>query len=99
MQPVVLVMPGEAGSAGHEWVVPISDGVGGDVAQVGRGRTCRVRSIGLSRHSDVLVPPDENKLWTVHVVRFDEHTVPGRGLRSGWQSCARGVVIRCSSAA
>src|ERR1700752_3977408 len=73
VQPVVLVVPGESGTTGHKRVIAVADGVGGDVAKVG-GRT----GGRLLRHPDRLVPPDEDELRAVDVVRLDEHAIPGR---------------------
>src|ERR1035438_9842736 len=85
MQPVVLVVPREAGTAGHEWVIAVADGVGGDVAEVLRDSRRR-----LLRHPDRLKPPDEDQLRAVDVVRFQEHAVPGwrsRACGQGGSSC------------
>src|SRR5579863_733619 len=38
VHPVVFVVPGKAGATGHERVVPVPDGEGGDIAQVGGRR-------------------------------------------------------------
>src|ERR1035438_4685198 len=87
MQPVVLVMPGETGAAGHKRVVAVADGVGGDVAEIGSGPWRR-----LLRHSDRLIAADEDELGAVHVVRLEENSVPGGVLRTSRQNRARHVV-------
>src|SRR5271167_2260075 len=83
MQPVVLVMPGKPRPAGHEGVVAIAHGVGGNIAKVGRSAGGR-----LLRHANRLIAPDEDQLRAIHVVRFEQHTIPGWRSRSGRQSCA-----------
>src|SRR5271166_2210973 len=91
MQPVVLVMPGETGAAGHERVVAVADGVGGDVAQALR------RSGGrLLRHPDGLIAADEDQLRAVDVVRLEQDTIPDWASRSRWKGRSRHVVRRAA---
>src|ERR1700675_1748582 len=81
MQPIVFVVPGKASPAGHERVVAIAHGVGGNVAQVGWVASQwvgGVRDRCLLRHADSFKPADENQLRTVNVVRLQENTVPRR---------------------
>src|SRR5579864_5440710 len=88
MHPVVFVVPGESGTAGHERVIAVANRVGSDVAEVRRnaGR-------GLLRHSDRLIPPDEDELRAVHVMGLDENAIPTGRSRSSRQSRTRKVVV------
>src|SRR5258708_39284022 len=90
MQPVVLVVPGKASPRSHERVVAVTDGVRRDIAEVGRGAGGR-----LLRHPDGFIPPDEDELRAVDVVRLNKYAVPTRGARPWSQRCQRacGVVI------
>src|ERR1700685_3142496 len=89
MQPVVFVMPGKTSPAGHEGVVAIADGVGGNIAEIGRRSRCR-----LLRHANRLVTPDKDQLRTIDVMGFEQHTIPGWRQRSCRQSCAGRIVDR-----
>src|SRR5579864_5064099 len=83
VQPVVLVVPGESRPADHKRVVAVTDGVSGDVAEVGWNARR-----GLLRHSDRLITPDEDQLRAVYVMRLDQDAIPGRRSRSRRQSRA-----------
>src|SRR3982074_1731406 len=87
MQPVVLVVPVETGTASHKWVVAIANGVGGNIPKIRRRAWCC-----LPRHSDCLVSPNEDELRTVNVMRFDKDAVPAGGSRPRGQRGARSIV-------
>src|ERR1700688_3233930 len=92
MQPVVFVVPGKAGATGHERVVAVADGVCRDIAEVGGQRISGSGAVGLLRHSDRLVPPDEDQLRAVDVVRFDQDSIP-RGISRAWGEGRTGSVV------
>src|SRR5450631_4408638 len=89
VEQVELVMPGETGTAGHERVITIADGVGRDIAKV--RAHCRHR---LLRHLDRFISREEDELRTVNVVRLDENAIPGRVARAGDQLRSWRVVAR-----
>src|SRR5579872_69560 len=92
MHPVVFVMPGKAGAAGHERVVAVANGDVGDIAQV-RGRAgCR-----LLRHPDGLIPADKGELGAVDVMGLDQDAIPGRCTGTGSQGGTGRVVRGCHS--
>src|SRR5579863_8629624 len=93
MQPVVFVVPGEAGAAGHKRVVAVADRVGRDIAEVGCRGIKRTRPVSLLRHPDCLVPTDEYQLRAIDVVRFEQDAIPRGILRPRGQDGAGNVVI------
>src|ERR1700756_4320253 len=84
MQPVIFVVPGEAGPAGHKRVIAVANGVSRNISEV--GRICRVR---LLRHSFQLKPPDEDQLRAVHVMCFKGGAIPARRARDRWKNGPR----------
>src|ERR1700733_10999642 len=60
MHPVVLVVPGKAGSARHKRVVAVADRISSYISQVRRRRSQRTWAVALLRHSFQLIPPDED---------------------------------------
>src|SRR5579863_3024356 len=98
MQPVVLVVPGEAGATGHERVVAVADGVSGDVSQVRRSTHDSEGWVGdrsLLRHSDGFEASNEDELGAVDVVGLEQDAVPGGGAGVGGQDCSGGVIQGC----
>src|SRR5229473_686075 len=77
VQPVVFIVPGKTGPAGHKRVVTEGKGIARDIAQVGRCTRGR-----LLRHADRLIAPNKYELRAVDVMRLNQDAVPARAPRT-----------------
>src|SRR5215475_7706209 len=81
-------MPGKTGSGIHDRIVAIPEHIIVEIAKIRRGQR-----ICLLRHPDPLRPLEEDELWTVNPVSFDECAVPCRTSKAcnrSWRVVVRG---------